>query len=341
VTIRDAIARLAEGRALAEDDMLAVVDEIMAGTTTPAQIGAFLGLLRRKGETVDEIAGAARAMRSRVTAINAGGGDVLDTCGTGGDGRGTFNISTAVALIAAAAGCRVAKHGNRAMSGAVGGADVLEALGVKVDVEPAVAERILAETGFAFLFAPKLHGAMRHAAAPRRELGIRTIFNLLGPLTNPAGAKHQLLGVFAAEWVEPLARVLLRLGSTHALVVHGEDGLDEISLSGPTTAAELREGTVRTLRLTPEEFGFARAPLEVLRVTSAADSAARVRGVLAGEAGPARDVVLLNAGAAIYVCDRAPTIAAGIDTAREAVDSGKARALLERVAASSPAEPAP
>jgi anthranilate phosphoribosyltransferase len=185
VTIREAIARLVEGASLDEEEMRSVVDEIMAGTTTPAQIGAFLALLRRKGETVDEIAGAARAMRSRVTGIAAGEGDVLDTCGTGGDGRGTFNISTAVALIAAAAGCRVAKHGNRAMSGAVGGADVLEALGVRVDVEPAVAERILAETGFAFLFAPKLHGAMKHAAAPRRELGIRTIFNLLGPLTNP------------------------------------------------------------------------------------------------------------------------------------------------------------
>lgn len=336
MTIREAIARLVDGGTLAEGEMTSVVDEVMEGASSPAQIGALLALLRRKGETVDEITGAARAMRARVTRIDAGPGRLLDTCGTGGDGRGTFNISTTVALVAAAAGCRVAKHGNRAMSGAVGGADVLEALGVRVDVEPAAAEALLREVGFAFLFAPRLHGAMKHAAGPRRELGVRTIFNLLGPLTNPAGAEHQLLGVFARAWVEPLAEVLGRLGSRHAMVVHGADGLDEISLSGPTHAAELRDGTVIPTLLEPGAFGFATRPLEVLRVASAAESAERVRGVLEGKEGPARDVVLLNAGVAIYVADLAPTIAAGIEVARESIASGRARALLDRVVALSP-----
>jgi anthranilate phosphoribosyltransferase len=338
MTVREAIARLLEGRGLEEAEMTAVTGEIMNGEATPAQIGAFLALLRRKGETVDELTGAARAMRARVTRIDPGEGPVLDTCGTGGDGRSTFNISTAVALVAAAAGCRVAKHGNRAMSGAVGGADVLEALGVRVDVEPEVAERSLRELGFAFLFAPRLHGAMKHAAGPRREIGIRTIFNLLGPLTNPAGARHQLLGVFAAEWVEPIATVLGRLGSTHALVVHGEDGLDEISLSGPTVVAELRGGTVRRLRLEPEALGFRRAPLAALQVTSAEDSAERLRGVLAGEESAARDVVLLNAGAALYAADLVDSIEAGIGRARTAIDEGSAARLLERVARATPRE---
>ncbi len=331
MTIREAIGRLLEGRSLSEEESAEVVGAVMDGETTPAQIGALLVLLRRKGETVEEIAGAARAMRAKVTPIRCAHETVLDTCGTGGDGCGTFNVSTAAGIVAAAAGCTVAKHGNRAISGSVGGADVLERLGVRIDLEPERSEALLDNTGFAFLFAPLLHGAMRHAAGPRRELGVRTIFNLLGPLTNPAGARHHLLGVFESGWVEPLARVLGRLGSAHALVVHGDDGLDEISTTAATDVAELRAGEVRRFRLEPEALGVKRARLADLRVESAEESAAMIRGVLEGRTGPARDIVLLNAGAAIYAADRAPALEAGIAAAREALDSGRARATLERV----------
>lgn len=331
MTIREAIGRLLEGRSLSEEESAEVVGAVMDGETTPAQIGALLALLRRKGETVEEIAGAARAMRAKVTPIRCAQETVLDTCGTGGDGCGTFNVSTAAGIVAAAAGCTVAKHGNRAISGSVGGADVLERLGVRIDLEPERSEALLQNTGFAFLFAPLLHGAMRHAAGPRRELGVRTIFNLLGPLTNPAGARHHLLGVFESSWVEPLARVLGRLGSAHALVVHGDDGLDEISTTAATDVAELRAGEVRRFRLEPEALGVKRARLADLQVESAEESAAMIRGVLEGRTGPARDIVLLNAGAAIYAADRAPALEAGIAAAREALDSGRARATLERV----------
>lgn len=331
--VREAIARLVEGGSLGEDEMASAMGEVMDGRATPAQIGALLALLRRKGETVEEIAGAARAMRARAVRIRAVREPVLDTCGTGGDGRGTFNISTAAALVAAAAGCTVAKHGNRAMSGRVGGADVLEKLGIRIDLSPERTERLLAEVGFAFLFAPRFHEAMRHASSPRREIGVRTIFNLLGPLTNPAGARHQLLGVFDPAWVEPLARVLGRLGSVHALVVHGDDGLDEITLTGATTVAELREGEIRRYRIHPSDFGFLTCRLEELEVRDADQSAHRIRSVLEGELGPARDVVLLNAGAALYAADLAGSIAGGIERARQALDSGAARRLLERLVA--------
>lgn len=335
MTARDAIARLSEGRSLTEDEMAEVIGEVMDGAATPAQIGALLVLLRRNGETVDEITGAARAMRARVTPVRIESSVVLDTCGTGGDQQGTFNISTAAALVAAATGCTVAKHGNRAMSGAVGGADVLEQLGVRIDVEPARAEVILREVGFGFLFAPKFHTAMKHAAGPRRDLGIRTIFNLLGPLTNPAGARHQLLGVFDAAWLEPMAAVLQRLGSVRAMVVHGEDGLDEISLTAATQVAELSDGSIRRYRIEPEDFGLTRCSIEDLQVKSAGQSAAVIRRILEGEPGPSRDVVVLNAGAAIYVADAAVTIAAGMKRAREVIDSGAAKRLLERVARAS------
>jgi anthranilate phosphoribosyltransferase len=335
VTIRDAIARLLDGIDLAEAEMSSVMGQVMEGEATPAQIGAFLALLRRKGETIDEIVGAARVMREKVTPIHASGEVVLDTCGTGGDAKGTFNISTASALVAAASGCTVAKHGNRAMSGAVGGADVLERLGVRIDLPPGRTEALLAEHRFGFLFAPLLHGAMKHAVGPRREIGVRTIFNLLGPLTNPAGARHQLLGVFDPGWVAPLAEVLRRLGSRHALVVHGEDGLDEITLTTGTTVAELRKGEVRRLRLHPSDFGLSCCGSDELRVEDAEDSAARIRDVLGGGQGPARDVVVLNAGAAIYVSDLAATIADGIERARVTIDSGSALRFLERIAAAS------
>lgn len=335
MTIRDAIAALLGGRNLGEAETSDVFGEVMDGAATPAQIAATLVLLRRKGETVDELCGAARAMRSRVRTVRVDGARVLDTCGTGGDQAGTFNVSTAAALIAAAAGAIVAKHGNRAVSGAFGGADVLERLGVRIDLEPAAVERMLATLGFGFLFAPRLHEAMRHAAGPRRELGVRTIFNLLGPLTNPAGARHQLLGVFDAAYVEPLAEVLRRLGSVHALVVHGEDGLDEISLVAPTLVAEVRGGEVRRLRLTPEELGFRPCRGEELRVASAEESAEVIRGVLAGRKGPRRDIALVNAGAALYAADLVATIADGVARAAAAVDAGAAAALLERLVAAS------
>jgi anthranilate phosphoribosyltransferase len=335
MTVRDAIGRLLDGGSLSEDEAAGVIGEVMSGEATPAQIGALLALLRKKGETVAELTGAARAMRAKVTPIRCDGAALLDTCGTGGDGARTFNVSTAAALVAAAAGFTVAKHGNRAISGSVGGADVLERLGVAIELDPVDSERMLRDTRFGFLFAPRLHGAMKHAAGPRRELGVRTIFNLLGPLTNPASARHHLLGVFDAAWLEPLAEVLGRLGSVHALVVHGEDGLDEITTTGSTDVAELRDGRVSRVVLEPERFGFARRSLADLQVASADESAARIRAVLDGVEGAARDIVLLNAGAAIYAADRAASIEEGIRAARAAIDGGEARMLLERVAAAS------
>jgi anthranilate phosphoribosyltransferase len=329
MTVREAIAQVVNGRNLSEDEMAAVMTEIMDGQATPAQIGSLLTALHIKGETVAEIAGAARVMRALATRVHTSS-SVLDTCGTGGDGRHTFNISTAAAFVAAAAGLNVAKHGNRAMSGAVGGADVLETLGAHVELTPAQVEHCLHEVRFGFLLAPAFHRAMRHAVGPRREIGIRTMFNVLGPLTNPAGARHQLLGVFAQQWVTPLAEALGRLGSVHALVVHGEDGLDEISLTAPTVTAEWRNGSVRTATLTPEEFGFVRCSLADLQVKSAQESADIIRSIFTGTRGPQRDIVLLNAGAALYAGDAVPSIAVGVERARMAIDSGAATRALER-----------
>jgi len=329
MTVREAIAQVVNGRNLSEDEMAAVMTEIMDGQATPAQIGSLLTALHIKGETVAEIAGAARVMRALATRVHASS-SVLDTCGTGGDGRHTFNISTAAAFVAAAAGLNVAKHGNRAMSGAVGGADVLETLGAQVELTAAQVEHCLREVRFGFLLAPAFHRAMRHALGPRREIGIRTMFNVLGPLTNPAGARHQLLGVFAQQWVTPLAEALGRLGSVHALVVHGEDGLDEISLTAPTAMAEWRNGSVRTATLTPEEFGFVRCSLADLQVKSAQESADIIRSIFTGTRGPQRDIVLLNAGAALYAGDAVPSIAVGVERARMAIDSGTATRTLER-----------
>ena len=329
MTVKEAIACVAAGRDLTEEEMAAVVAEIMDGQATPAQIGALLTALHMKGETVPEIAGAARVMRALATRVQATR-EVLDTCGTGGDGRRTFNISTAAALVAAAAGLCVAKHGNRAMSGAVGGADVLETFGARVELSPAQVEHCLSEVGFGFLLAPAFHRAMRHAVGPRREIGIRTIFNLLGPLTNPAGARHQLIGVFDRRWVVPLAESLGRLGSTHALVVHGEDGLDEISLTGPTLVAEWRADQVRTFTLRPQDFGFTPCCLADLQVESAQESADIIRAVFAGEPGPRRDIVLLNAGAALYAGDAVPSLAAGVELARATLDSGAAIRTLDQ-----------
>ncbi|MFH0912020.1 MAG: anthranilate phosphoribosyltransferase [Planctomycetota bacterium] len=328
--IQEALKRVLDGQNLTCEESAAVMDEIMSGACTGAQIGAYLVALRIKGETVDEITGAARVMREKATRIPAPA-DVIDTCGTGGDGQKTFNVSTAAALVAAGAGAKVAKHGNRSVSSSSGSSQVLEALGVNVMAGPETVARCIEEAGIGFLFAPLLHGAMKHAIGPRKEIGVRTIFNILGPLTNPAGARRQLLGVYAADLVETLARVLQALGAERVIVVHGRDGLDEITLSEKTDMAVLRDGAVETATIAPEEFGLKRAPIERMRVNSPEESAAILRDVLAGGKGPARDMVLVNAGAALFAADLAADIAEGIEKAREAVDRGKASASLNRL----------
>ena len=331
MNIQQAIAQLVTGTNLTEQQMVDVMNQVMTGEATPIQVGAFLTALRIQGETVEEVTGAARVMREKALHVDAGEGCVLDTCGTGGDGKNTFNISTTVAFVVAAAGVTVAKHGNRAVSSGSGSADVLAALGVKIDVPKEMVERCLREVGLGFLFAPLLHGAMKYAAAPRREVGIRTIFNLLGPLTNPAGASHQLIGIYDGTLIETVAQVLGNLGSARAMVVHGEEGLDEISLGGPTAVAEWKDGAVTCYTLHPEEFGFEKCPAERLTASDPEECAAIVTAVLKGEPGPARDVVLLNSGAALCVSEGVPTIADGIHLARERIDSGAALDKLQHL----------
>lgn len=323
--------RLIQREDLGRDEMLGLMRAVMQGELTAAQTAGLVVALRSKGETVTEVAAAAEVMRELSAKVDTGDlGHLVDTCGTGGDGLGTFNISTTAAFVAAAGGARVAKHGGRSVSSLTGSADVLEALGA--DLSRSTPESVadsLRELGVGFMFAPQHHAAMRHAAPVRRELGVRTVFNLLGPLTNPAGAPHQVLGVYEESLTGLIARVLQRLGSRHVLVVHGLDGLDEISVSGPTRIAELRDGTVSEYMVTPQELGFAPAPLTRLRVENAEGSARLVRSVLAGEPGPARDIVLMNAGAALYAADLSNTLLAGIARAREAVDSGEAGRRLD------------
>ena len=331
--MQEAIARVVEGRSLTGPEMEQVMRLIMTGQATPAQIAGFLVALRLKGETVEELAAAAQVMRELATRVEVSTERLVDTCGTGGDASGTFNISTCAALVVAAAGARVAKHGNRAVSGRSGSADLLEAAGVRLDLPPEAVARCIEAVGVGFLFAPAHHGAMRHAVGPRRELGIRTLFNLLGPLTNPAGAPHQLLGVFDARWVGPLAEAARRLGGRRVLVVHGLDGLDEISLGAPTEVAELDDGEVRRYRIEPKALGLEPAPLEALRAGSVEESLERVREVLADRPGPARDVVALNAGAALYAAGLAGDLREGLERAREALASGAARRKLEELVA--------
>jgi anthranilate phosphoribosyltransferase len=331
VKIQEAIAALIERQDLEPGAMVSVMESVMTGQTTPAQIGALLVALRMKGETPDEIVAAARVMRDLATRVEVATEGLVDTCGTGGDASGTFNISTASALVAAAAGARVAKHGNRSVSSRSGSADVLQALGVHLGITPEGVATCIERLGVGFLFAPAHHGAMRHAIGPRRELGVRTIFNVLGPLTNPAGAPNQVLGVFSAQWVRPLAAALQKLGSRHVLVVHAEDGLDEISISAPTRVAELRDGEIREYLLAPEDFGLQRAPLERIQVDGIEASAAMIRALLAGEPGPARDVVLLNAGAALYVSGRVASHPEGVAEAARAIDSGAAAERLRQL----------
>ncbi len=329
MSIQEAIQTLVERHDLTRQQARDVMDVVMSGQATDAQIGAFLIALRCKGETADEVAGCAQAMRDKAVRVTTRRAPVIDTCGTGGDGARTFNISTAVAFVAAGAGACVAKHGNRAVSSACGSADVLEALGVRIDAPPERVSLCLDEAGIGFLFAPLMHGAMKHAIGPRRQIGTRTVFNVLGPLTNPAQADRQLLGVYALELTTRLAGVLGQLGSQRALVVHGHDGLDEITLTGPTQVSELCAGEVRTYEIAPEEFGMACVPGAALQGGTAAQNAAILRGVLDGEPGPARDVVLLNAAAALVVAGLASDLAGGLEQARESLDSRRARRALE------------
>ena len=331
--IQSAVRAVIDRRDLDGQQMTAVMQSIMTGECTPAQVGGFLVGLRMKGETVEEIAAAASVMRRLATQVEVGKSHLVDTCGTGGDASGTFNISTASALVAAGAGVRVAKHGNRSVSGRSGSADVLEAAGVRLDLAPEQIARCIDEAGVGFLFAPAHHGAMKHAIGPRREMAVRTIFNVLGPLTNPAGALRQVIGVFARELVEPLARVLGELGSEHVMVVHSEDGLDELSLGAPTHVAELRDGVVRTYALDAGDLGFARAPVESITVDSPAASLDMIREVLDGGSGPATDITVLNAAAATHVSGIASSLEDGIGRARDSIASGRAASALGRLVA--------
>jgi anthranilate phosphoribosyltransferase len=333
------VARVAAGDRLGVESARAAFNIMMSGDATPAQMGGFLMALRVRGETVDEITGGAQAMRRKAVPIEAPE-DAIDVVGTGGDASGTFNISTASALVVAACGVPVAKHGNRAMSSKCGSADVLAALGVNLDADMALVARALKEAGICFMLAPRHHGAMRHVAGTRVELGIRTIFNLLGPISNPAGVKRQLLGVFAEQWVEPLAQVLMKLGSERVWVVHGLDGLDELTTTGPSLVAELREGAVRTFEVSPEDAGLPLAKPEDLKGADAETNLRMLLALLDGEAGPIRDIVLFNSAAALVVADKADSLEAGVALAAAAIDSGQARETCGRLIEISN-EPAP
>jgi anthranilate phosphoribosyltransferase len=331
MNIREAIEKLVNRVNLSEEEAISVMNEIMTGEATPLQVASFLTALRMKGETVEEITGAARVMREKAHRVKVESKTVLDTCGTGGDQKGTFNISTTCAFVVAGAGIPVAKHGNRSVSSQSGSADVLGALGVKVDAPKEAVEACIDKIGIGFLFAPLLHEAMKYAVQPRRDIGIRTIFNLLGPLTNPAMATHQLMGLYSGQLVGVIAHVLKNLGSVRAMVVHGIEGLDEISLCGPTKVAELRDGQVKEYVIEPEAVGLERRRMEDLRGGSSEDSANLVRGVLRGKKGAPRDVVLFNSAAALYVGGKALSVEEGMHLAAESIDSGKAQEKLERL----------
>jgi anthranilate phosphoribosyltransferase len=333
--IQAAIKAVIAHQDLSGDEMRSVMQQIMTGECTPSQIGGFLVGLRMKGETVDEMSAAAKVMRELATRVDVSADHLVDTAGTGGDASGSFNISTASALVAAAAGARVAKHGNRSMTSNSGSADVLEAAGVKLDITPEQVRDCVEQVGVGFMFAPAHHGAMKHAIGARKEMAVRTIFNVLGPLTNPAGAPNQVIGVFDGDLLEAMASVLKQLGSNHVMVVHAEDGMDEISISAPTHVAELNQGIISSYTITPSDFGMDTAPLDELRVDSAEQSLAVIREVFADNPGPARDIVCLNAGAAIYVSGCADSLAAGVEAARTAISSGKAAAVLQNLVAKS------
>ena len=331
--IREALAKLADRTNLSASETEAIMCEIMDGSVSPAQIAAYLMGLRQKGETVDEIVGSARAMRARAVRIRIGAPIVVDTCGTGGDGAHTFNISTTAALVVAGAGIIVAKHGNRSISSKSGSADVLTALGVTIDLAPDRVSDCIEEVGIGFLFAPRYHGAMKHCADLRQEMGIRTLLNVLGPLTNPAGAAHQVMGVYDATLTEILGRVQLELGSQHCFIIHGMDGLDEITLSDRTKVSEGKKGVVSSYFITPEEFDVRRAPRKEFKGGTPEDNARILREILYGRKGPKRDIVCLNAAPAMVIGQKAKTLKEGYHLAQRAIDSGAAAEKLERLIA--------
>jgi len=329
---KEFIAGVAEGVSLSADESALAFDIMMTGNATPPQIGAFLMALRLRGETVDEITGAARTMRAKAAAVDAPG-DAVDTCGTGGDAKGTYNISTCAAFVAAGAGILVAKHGNRSVSSKSGSADVLEALGVNLDVSSETVGKCIREAGLGFMFAPAHHTAMRHVGPVRAELGIRTIFNLLGPLANPAGTRRQVIGVFSHEWVTPLAEVAGRLGATHVWVVHGSDGLDEITTTGPTFVSEFKDGSVSSFEITPEDAGLPQAAPAALLGGDATANAAAIQDLLEGAPSAFRDIVILNAAAALIVGAKAATLKEASKLAGAAIDSGAAKDALDKLIA--------
>lgn len=342
MTISEAIKRLVEGENLSADQAQSVLEDIMSGHSTDSQIGSLLTALRMKGETADEITGFARAMRARVSAVRPdcvvsatiSGTErdaLIDTCGTGGDASGTFNISTATAFVVAGCGVRVAKHGNRSVSSHCGSADVIEALGVRIEIPPDRIARCIDQVGIGFLHAPLLHTAMKHVAPARRQLGIRTIFNLLGPLTNPAGADTQVIGVYSAHLTELLAQSLGRLGSRRAMVVHGSDGLDEVTITGESKITELRRGEMRTFTITPEEFGISRATLRDIQGGDAKENAQIILDILSNKSGPRRDIVLMNAAAALVASERAADFREGVGMATDSIARGRAKAKLDQL----------
>lgn len=328
--LREALSRIAIGQSFTEAESEEIFGRIVAGDVSPLQVAALLMGLRVRGETVEELTGAVRALRGRMTRIQAPKG-AMDVCGTGGDGALSWNISTAVALVVAACGVPVAKHGNRAISSRSGGADVLAALGVKVDTDPALTQQMLNDVGFAFLLAPAHHAAMANVGEIRRTLGVRTVFNLLGPLSNPAGVERQLIGVYDRRWAQPVAEVLQRLGTTSAWVVHGSDGMDEITLSGETLVVQLKDGQITNFTISPDDVGLSRADPARLKGGDPQENAAALRGLLDGEPGPYRDIVLLNAAAALVVAGQAQDVRDGLEWARRAIDNGAAHSVLARL----------
>jgi len=331
--MHDAIRAMCQPRDLETSEMQDVMRIIMDGSATPAQIGAFLAALHIKGETVDELTGAAKVMRDYAAKVEISADKVVDTVGTGGDAAGLFNVSTAAAFVAAAGGAVMAKHGNRAATGKSGSADVLETAGVNITLSPGNVARTIEAVGIGFMFAPTHHGATRHAVGPRREIGVRSIFNLLGPLTNPAAARWQLVGVYEERWVRPLAESFGNLGSVHTLVVHAEDGLDEISIAVPTRVSEYKDGNIIDFTIKPDDFGLIPQSLDAIRVDSAEQSLELIRQALSGNSGPAYDMVMLNAGATLYAADLAPSLTEGVIEARAILDSCAALEKLEEMAA--------
>jgi len=329
--IQTAIQTVINKTDLSENEMRSVMNNIMTGECTDAQIAGFLVGLRSKGETVGEITAAASVMRELASRVHISHDNLIDTCGTGGDGHNTFNISTTAAFVVAAAGGYVAKHGNRSVSSKSGSADVLETAGVKLELTPEQVAQCVEEIGIGFMFAPMHHSAMKHAIGPRKDLGVRTVFNVLGPLTNPAGAKRQVMGVFSQDWLETLANVLKNLGSEQVMIVHSEDGMDEISISAPTNIAELKDGEIKTYKIEPEQFGMQRADISTLAVENVEESFNVMQAVLDNQSGPTQDIVLLNAGAAIYTAGIEDTLATGIASARQVIENGSASSRLNQL----------